>query len=210
MRACLLPVLLMLVATSGAAAQKSCIEQLDFPPVGGWAEYSAVLQNKDPYTMRYAVIGDESRAGKPLKWLELRMTSSKKDGNMIYQMLVPGSPSQLADVHEIVMKHGEKPAMKMDGMMLKMMRGQLEKQSFLTDICKDVTLVGPAEVSVPAGKFKGQQFHSAKYESDTWITAGVPFSMVKSVGKDYRLELVGHGKGAKSSITETPHNMGAR
>ena len=40
------------------------------------------------------------------------------------------------------MKPGEKPAMKMDGMMLNMIRGQMEKQSFLSDACKDVTLVG--------------------------------------------------------------------
>ena len=31
------------------------------------------------------------------------------------------------------MKPGEKPAMKMDGMMLNMIRGQMEKQSFLNE-----------------------------------------------------------------------------
>ena len=55
--------------------------------------------------MRYAVIGEESREGKALKWLELRTTGNKKDGDIVYQMLVPGSVTQLGDVHEIVMKH---------------------------------------------------------------------------------------------------------
>jgi hypothetical protein len=98
--------------------------------------------------------------------------------------------------------------MKMDGMMLKMIRGQMDKQSFLKDICKDVTLVGAESVTVPAGKFDTKHFHSAKYSSDSWITPGVPFSMVKSVGKDFEMMLVAHGDGAKSSITETPKSMG--
>ena len=62
-----------------------------FPEVGRWAEYKALYNKKDPYTIRYAVVGSEKRAGKDLKWLELRMMGEKKDANMVYQMLVPGS-----------------------------------------------------------------------------------------------------------------------
>lgn len=208
MRAHWLPLVLLLGPASAPQAQEACIEQIQFPEVGRWAEYKAVFNGKDPYTMRHAVIGSESRDGRALKWLELRTSGNKKDGDMVYQMLVPGSAAQLGDVHEVVMKHGTQPAMKMDGMMLKMIRGQMDKQSFLKDICKDVTLVGAESVTVPAGKFDTQHFHSAKYSSDSWITAGVPFSMVKSVGKDFEMVLVAHGDGAKSSITETPKSMG--
>ncbi len=74
-----------------AGAQETCIEQMKFPEVGRWAEYKAVFKQNEPYTMRYAVIGEESREGKPLKWLELRTTGNKKDGDIVYQMLVPGS-----------------------------------------------------------------------------------------------------------------------
>lgn len=208
MRLMLLGSLLALGAAPAIQAQEACIDQITFPEVGRWAEYRAVFKEKTPYTMRYAVIGAESRGGKALKWLELRTEGNKKDGDFVYQMLVPGSASQLGDVQEIVMKHGDKPAMKMDGMMLKMIRGQMEKQSFLSDVCKDVSLVGPETVSVPAGKFKTWRFHSDKYSSDSWIAAAVPFSMVKAVGKDYEFALTGHGEGAKSSIAEKPQTMG--
>jgi hypothetical protein len=200
--------LLLLGAAPAASAQDACIEQIKFPEVGHWAEYRAVFNAKDPYTIRYAVIGSENREGKELKWLELRMSGGKKDANMVYQMLVPGSAAELGDVREIVMKPGERPAMKVDGMMLDMVRGQLQKQSFLSDACKDVTLVGPESVTVPAGKFESQHFHSTKYAADSWLAAAVPFSMVKSKGKDYQMDLVAHGKGAKSSITEEPQSMG--
>ena len=196
-------------AAPSAGAQETCIQQMRFPEVGRWAEYNAAFKQNEPYTMRYAVIGEESREGKALKWLELRTTGNKKDGDIVYQMLVPGSVTQLGDVHEIVMKHGDKPAMKMDGMMLDMIKGQMQKQSFLSDMCRDVSLVGSEKVSVPAGEFQAGHFRSDKYASDTWVTTAVPFSMVKSTGKDFELTLLRHGGGAKSSITEKPTAMGA-
>ena len=139
MRTSIITLALLLGVASAGRAQDTCIEQVKFPAVGRWAEYQALYNQKDPYTIRYAVVGRERREGKDLKWLELRMKSEKKDGNIVYQMLVPGSAAELGNVQEIVMKSGDKPAMKMDGMMLNMIRGQMEKQSFLSDVCKDVT-----------------------------------------------------------------------
>jgi len=210
MRTPILSLALLLGVASAGRAQESCIEQIKFPAVGRWAEYQALYNQKDPYTIRYAVVGRERREGKDLKWLELRMKSEKKDGNIVYQMLVPGSAAELGNVQEIVMKSGDKPAMKMDGMMLSMIRGQMEKQSFLSDVCKDVTLVGPERVTVPAGKFQTRHFRSDKYSSDSWLTSNIPFAMVKSVGKNYEMALVSYGAGAKSSITEVPQSMGGR
>lgn len=208
MRTPLLSLAVLLGVTSAGRAQESCIEQLKFPEVGRWAEYQALYNKKDPYTIRYAVVGRERREGKDLKWLELRMIGEKKDRNVVYQMLVPGSAEELADVKEIVMKAGSKPAMKMDGMMLNMIRAQMEKQSFLNDLCKDVALVGPESVTVPAGKFQTRHFRSDKYTSDSWLSSDIPFAMVKSVGKNYEMALRSYGAGAKSSITEKPRSTG--
>jgi hypothetical protein len=204
----MLSVAVLLAVATTSRAQETCIEQIKFPEVGRWAEYQALYNKKDPYTIRYAVVGAERREGKDLKWLELRMIGEKKDGNVVYQMLVPGSVAELGNVQEIVMKAGDKPAMRMDGMMLKMIRGQMEKQSFLNDVCKDVTLVGPETITVPAGKFQTQHFRSDKYTSDSWLKLDIPFAMVKSVGKSYEMALRSFGKGAKSSITEEPQSMG--
>ena len=93
-------------------------------------------------------------------------------------------------------------------MMLNMIRGKMQEQSFLSEACKDATLVGPESVTVPAGKFDSQHFHSSKYNSDSWFVAGIPFAMVKTTGKDFQVELAAHGNGAKLSITETPQSMG--
>ena len=210
MRTRMLSLAILLGVASVGRAQETCIEQMKFPEVGRWAEYQALYNKKDPYTIRYAVVGGEKRGGKDLKWLELRMKGEKKEGNIVYQMLVPGSVAELGQVEEIVMKPGDKPAMKMDGMMLKMIRGQMEKQSFLDDACKDVTLVGPESVTVPAGKFQTRHFRSDQYTSDSWLTSDIPFAMVKSVGKNYELALTAYGDGAKSSITEVPQSMGGK
>jgi hypothetical protein len=198
--------ILLLAAAPGVQAQ-DCLEQIKFPKVGRWAEYKALYNGKDPYTVRYAVIGSEKRGGADLKWVELRMVGADKDKSFTYQVLVPGSPSEMADVQEIIMKAGDKPAMKMNGMMIKMIRGQLDKQNFLADVCKEVSLVGKEKVTVPAGRFQATHFHSAKYGSDSWVTPSVPFALVKSVGKNYQMELAVHGDGAKSSISEQPQEM---
>lgn len=207
MRVALLGSLMVLGTAPAVRAQDACIEQIKFPQVGRWAEYHALYDKKEPYTVRYAVIGSERRKGKDFKWVELRMTGGTRDKNLVYQMLVPGSPTEMGDVQEIVFKPGDKPAMKLNGMMLNMIRGQMEKQSIFTELCKDVTLVGSEGVTVPAGKFQTRHFRSDKYKSDSWVSAEVPFALVKSVGEKHDMALAALGAGAKSSITEKAQEM---
>src|SRR5688500_15539756 len=101
---------LCLLSAAPVARAQDCVQEIKFPQVGGWAEYKA-LYGKDPYTVRYAVIGSEKRAGADLKWVELRMTGAEKEKNFIYQVLVPGSPTEMANVQEVIMKSGNQPAM---------------------------------------------------------------------------------------------------
>jgi len=97
--------------------------------------------------------------------------------------------------------------MKMNSMMLGMARGQMQKNSVLSNICEGVEPAGEETVEVPAGSFKTTRMHNTKYESDAWVSAKVPFYMVKMKGKDYDMALAAVGDGAKSSITETPQEM---
>jgi hypothetical protein len=207
MRCFSLPLVILAAAATSGWAQGNCLDQVKFPEAGHWAEYKALYNKKDPYTVRYAVVGSEKRGGKTLDWVELRMTGEEKDRNMVYQMLVPGSLTEMSSVQEIVFKPGDKPAMKMNGMMMKMIRGQMEKQNFYSEVCKDMTLVGKEKVTVPAGQFETVHFHSAKYNSDSWLSPGAPFALIKSVGENHQMELAAHGAGAKSSITEQPQEM---
>jgi len=199
---------LSLFAASPAAGQgQECLAGLKMPDVGQWAEYQGVMNKKDPYTLRYAVVGAEEREGKPMKWLELRMVGDKPDKNMVYQVLTPGNPAEMDQAQEIIFKPGDKQAMKMNGMMMKMIRGQLTKNSVLGNICEGVSVAGEESVTVPAGTFKALRYHNTKYDADTWVVPDLPFVMVKSKGKDFELSRTSSGDGAKSSITETPQEM---
>ena len=189
-------------------AQDACAENFKWPKVGAWAEYQGTYNKKTPVTTRYAVVGTEDRNGAAYKWIEFKMHDSKKNTDMIYQMLVPGGgPLEMEGVEEVVMKMGDRPPMKMSGMMLGMMRKQLAQHMAFKDACTEVTMVGEEKVSVPAGSFSAKHFHSAKYETDMWVSSKVPFSMLKSVGKTHELVLAATGEGAKSEITETPQEM---
>jgi len=191
-----------------ATAQDACAEHLKWPSVGQWAEYKGTYDKKDPITTRYAVVGTEQREGNEYKWVELKMRDEKKQQDIVYQMLVAGNTLETGDVQEIVMKSGDSPAMKMGGMMMKMMRGQLAKTSAFHEVCKEATLVGTEKVTVPAGSFTAKHYHSDKYGTDTWVDPSAAFPMVKTVGKSHEMELAAKGGGATSSITETPQEMG--
>jgi hypothetical protein len=208
MRSLILPSIFLLSWSHNLLAQQECLKQVKLPKVGSWAEYRGTYQQKDPLTIRYAVIGSETRAGKQLQWVEMRMAGSEKDRSMIYQVLVPGSLAEMDQVEEVVFKPGDNPAMKMNGAMLNMVRGQLEKHAIHGRICQGVTLVGKETLTVPAGKFEAGHFRNSEHGVDSWVTPAVPFSVVKTTGKDFEMELTAKGDGAKSSITETPQEMG--
>jgi hypothetical protein len=199
---------ILLSAAPAVQAQNACAENFKWPKVGAWAEYQGTFNKDTPMTTRYAVVGTESRKGVDYKWIEFKMHDTKKNTDMIYQMLVPGGgPLEMDGIEEVVMKMGDRPAMKMGGMMLGMVRTQLGKNMAFKDVCAEVTMVGEEKVSVPAGSFSAKHFHSAKYETDVWVSPKVPFSMLKSVGKSHELVLAATGDGAKSEITETPQEM---
>ena len=199
---------LSLLAAPPAAGQgQECLAGMKMPDVGQWAEYQGVMNKNDPYTLRYAVVGAEERGGKGMKWLELRMVGEEESKNMVYQVLTPGTPAEMDQAQEIIFKPGDKRAMKMNAMMMKMLRGQLNKNSVLGNMCEGVSLAGEESVTVPAGTFKALRYHNSKYESDTWVVPNQPFFMVKSKGKDFELSLTSTGDGAKSSITEPPQEM---
>ncbi len=202
----LLSGLALAVAAPAVQAQNDCLADLEMPAVGQWAEYTGTMK-QDPYTLRYAVVGAEERNGKAMRWLELKMAGKKKDQNVVYQVLTPGNPAEMDLVEEIVFKPGDKPAMKMNGMMMKMLRGQLEKSSVLANLCEGVAPAGEESVTVPAGTFQAIRYHDSKHDADTWVVPDRPFIMVKSKGKDFELSLAAEGDGAESSITETPEEM---
>jgi uncharacterized membrane protein len=196
--------LVLAAAATPAAAQNECLKDYRMPAMGRWSEYQATLNGK-PTTMRYAVVGEESRDGAPMRWLEMRMVGDKDTS--VYQMLTPGNPGEMDKIQEVVFKTGGRPAMKMSGAMISMIRGQMGKNSALANLCEGVSLVGEESVTVPAGTFKATRFHNDKQDSDAWMVKDQPFYLVKSVGKSHEIALVKSGDGATSSITEEAQDM---
>lgn len=204
-----IPIVMLLMAPPAALAQgNECLADLTMPAVGRWAEYKGLMRGKDSSTIRYAVIGSEQRAGKDLKWLELRMTGKTPEKNSVFQMLTSGSPADLEQVEEVVTKFGTKPAMKLPPMMVQGLRGQVSQASFLANLCQGLAPAGEESVTVPAGTFPALRYHSSKHESDTWVVPTLPFVVVKTKGKNFEMSLVSSGDGAQSSILEEPQEMG--
>ena len=67
--------------------------------------------------------------------------------------------------------------------------------------CSNGAVVGPESVTVPAGRFRALHVRSA--EGDAWVSAEVPFGIVKAHLSDgSEMSLTGRGMDAKSSLAE--------
>lgn len=197
---CALP---MGVAAQGATEQCSAFPQVQ---AGQWSGYQVTSPElKGPAAMRFAIFGNEESQAIDHIWYELKMDAT--EGSVVMQFLVPEYPYDVSQVKTIIMKAGDQPAMKMPEQMLGMMRSRLPKD-FAGDAaraCGDAEVVGWEDVTVPAGAFNA--LHLRTREGDAWVSADVPFGLVKFTGSSGNLVLTGHGADATSSIKEKPMQM---
>lgn len=202
-----LALVLASVAVAPVAAQGPCADKgAKLPPVGSWASYNATMPGRDGATrnttFRMAYLGHEDQGDR----LEFQMSGER--GQVIMQMVVDGFPYTPGSMKEMVFKMGDRPAMKAGGQMMTMMQSRAPNGGITTEMCGDMQKVGTETVTVPAGSFSATHWHSAKYSTDAWVNPDVPF-VVKVKGPNSSMELTGKGTGAKSSITETPQEMGS-
>ena len=94
------------------------------------------MLNEKPGVARYAVVGTENRNGTDMKWIEYKVVGGKSNDTTVFQMLVPSGPHELGQVEEMVMKSGGRKAMKMTGMMMKMVLEVRQRQLDLSE-CSD-------------------------------------------------------------------------
>jgi len=92
------------------------------------------------------------------------------------------------------------------------MMQQLGANNFAADIvksCETAEKIGDESITVPAGSFDTEHYRITTPETaEAWISAAVPFGIVKMNSPEgVSMELLGHGKDALSSITETPRKM---
>lgn len=167
----------------------------DFKPVvGAWSEYQVKAPGTTPYKMKMAIVGKEGNAF----WYET--VTEGQGGRSVMKMLVSGDPNDQKSVRRMIMKQGTQPAMEMPVMGGTQRAGSQDPKGKVVD-------KGMERVTVPAGTFTARhfQYQFDKEVMDSWIAEKVsPYGLVRSTGKDFEMQLVGYGTGAKTQITETP------
>lgn len=205
-----LTVMLCTMLPGALAAQELCGQKITPPADGQFAEYATTSVRSGPGTMRMAMVGSEPRGSTTYRRLEFQVArASQADKPMTLQLLIPRWPQGIADVEEVVMQQSGGTPMKLSGPMVQMARAQMQTNTAfdVNKMCEGVTVVGPETVTVPAGALKAVHYKNTKYDSDIWVSRDVPFMVVKSVGKEYSMELSKTGTGAKSQIVGTPSEM---
>jgi hypothetical protein len=209
------------ILAGGASAQdlSAICRQVTHPASGVWSEYRMVGGEGNGATMRIAVVGTERHADTTYLWLEFAARGFPMGGEegaadsltMINKMLVADFGAGMGAARSHVIKIGTAPAMEMPAHGVP---GGAPGTSSMEE-CQDSRVVGWESVTVPAGTFRALHLRDADNKGDTWISADIPFGMVKAATGDDpsdsgRMVLVAHGTGARSQITETPQPYDAR
>lgn len=205
----------LLLAASAARAQDltAICRRLTRPPLGAWSEFRVVGGQGDGATLRMAVVGTESHGDTAYLWMEFAahgfpMGRGAEHGDtvsLINRMLVPGFGPGMAEPRAHVMKFDGAPAMEMP---VGRAHGQSAPGANALQDCARGKVVGWESVTVPAGTFRALHVQDTEGHGDSWVVPDLPFALVRAgVGAaddSGRMELVAHGMGAKSQITETP------
>jgi hypothetical protein len=214
-----LAAVLLAVLPAAAGAQdkdKICRDVQNRPmTVGQWATYTWTGGMMDSSNMRFAIVGTEAQGGVTYYWYEMAIEDPKHaaKGTTIMQMLVPGLAYGAGGLRAMVMKSGNEPAMRMPEQMITMMGSRMAPNitAEISRRCLEMDVVAWEDVTVPEGTFHALHIRNPRDHTEAWVRPELYFGMVKVVTKDGAvMALVAHGGGAKSSITETPREMGPR
>lgn len=182
--------------------------RVQHPPVGAWSEFRVVGGRNDGGTTRLSVVGTETRGDTSYLWLEsvargFHMAGSPDPADtvsFVTKALVRGFGTGMDQPREMIMKIGAAPAMIMPV-------GGAGGSSPMDD-CASGKVVGWESVTVPAGTFRALHVQDDSGGGDAWILPDLPFALIKTgmggPGDSGEMELVAHGMGATSAITETP------
>lgn len=202
--------LALVLAVSPAAlhAQDACGGYMHAPPVGDWAEYQISKEGEEEMGLRFAIVGTEQRGGQEMQWFEMTITP-EDDDPVIMKLLVPTYPFEPDGLEEIIMKAGDNPAMNMGGPMMSTILNALGDNPGLSiaEECRKMQEVGEESITVAAGTLQTRHYRNADSGAEVWLSNEVPFGAVRSTDGEYTSELVAHGEGATTAITETPQDL---
>jgi hypothetical protein len=207
-------VALFLAQPARAQDLRAVCQKAFHPPVGAWSEFRSTGGSHSG-AMRMAVVGKETRGGQDFYWLEFSMHGfrmGEEPGPMdtmtvISKFLAPGFGPEIGRARVRIMKFGSLPAMEMQER-----SPAPDANPSMLDDCERSQVVGWERVTVPGGTFRALHIKDPESGSDTWVDPDLPFAMVrgKDNGDSSMVELVAHGMGAKSRITETPRPFDPR
>jgi hypothetical protein len=154
--------------------------------------------------IRFAIIGEEEVGGIAHFWMEVVSTPPAVGDEVIAQMLIPYYPFENEDIKGYIIKMPGQPPQLVPQRMLEALGASASPGPSWQEQCAAVVDLGVERVTVAAGTFRAHHYRSGGEDSgDVWI-ADVPFGMVKFLAEDGKMQLVGFGTDAKSSITEKP------
>lgn len=212
LRAWTLAAMTVAAATIDAAAQDLeafCAGLYAEPEVGEYSELRLTDSESDRTgTLRVAVVRTEDRPSAPHYWFEITMTGGIVGPEaVIAQILVARYPFDSEDIQGYILKLPGRRAMRVPKEMLNQL-SQLTEQTRIgwRDECRASKDLGTEEVRVPAGTFRARHLRTAgQQEGELWLSPDVPFGIVKFTdSRGGRMQLLRHGTGARSSITEEP------
>ncbi len=185
------------------------------PVVGAWSEYAVVDKASGRRSrMKMAIVGSEKNAF----WYEVTLHEGG-DRNVV-KMLVKGNPNDPENIQRMIFKSGDEPATEMPrefvAMGRKMATHMFERRSGVSASDPGAIRVVEGEkrrITVPAGTFDAVRHEIKDAEGRTLATYEfnpdvLPFGVLRSDAGDTSMELLAHGRDARSSITEKPVPMG--
>ncbi|HYS22072.1 MAG TPA: hypothetical protein VEO73_13365 [Gemmatimonadales bacterium] len=169
--------------------------------LGQWAEYDVAGGRSDGSHLRFAIVGSELRGDSTFYWYEV--VTTRGPDRFVGQLLVAGLFTATPDVRGLVTKAGNGPSIRVPDMLIVVVGRQIARSvaSEVVRHCSNGEVVGPESVTVPAGRFRALHVRSA--QGDAWVSADVPFGIVKAHLSDgAEMSLTGRGMDAKSSLAE--------
>src|SRR5215472_2357214 len=142
------------------------------PVIGKGAAYEDTGKEAKPRTTEISIVGKDSIAGKDAYWMQF--VSTGPDGkSYVGKMLIAGDDFQ---PHRMIVQPPGQQAMEIPTQMSGAGRQRMQ------DNMTDWHSVGPDTITVPAGTFACEHWHSDNGNADAWTSEKVtPFGLVKFV-----------------------------
>lgn len=183
--------------------------EFKMPEVGTYVKYKIFDNaNKSESILKLSIVGKEKgEGGKDFFWYEIEQIDPKSGGGNIFKMLISGNPQDIGSVKRMIYKSGKEPANELPPAFVSLMN-QSSKETTKKAVKPKSKKLGTETIKTKMGALTcahTQDISEDKQVSDIWTNAQVPlFGIVKSTGGGKTLELLEHGAGAVTSITEKP------